>query len=70
MIILKNINGKVTARGWFRGREIVIHPKHSYILESDEEGIAEANYLKQTFGFVIDITSLYKVEDEKSIIDK
>ena len=65
MIVLKNINGKVSAKGYFRGREIVIKPKHSYVLSEDEEGLAEAQYLKSTFGFLVDITNLIKEKDEK-----
>lgn len=70
MIVLKNINGKATARGFFRGRNIVIPPKFSYTLEDDEEGKAEAAYLLSTFGFLVDITSLIKEQNEKASSDK
>ena len=58
MIVLKNINGKVTVKGSFRGRSIEILPKHSYIIDSSDpiEDKLEAEYLTKTFGFVLDIT--------------
>ena len=72
MIILKNINGKETVKTKFRGRNIIIKPKCSYILEEDEEGLAEAAHLKQTFGFLLDVTDLVRPkevsdENEKTI---
>ncbi|OQB05822.1 MAG: hypothetical protein BWY21_01971 [Parcubacteria group bacterium ADurb.Bin216] len=63
MIVLKNINGKETIRTRFRGRDVIIKPKCSYILKETEEGLAEANYLKQTYGFLLDVTSLIKPEE-------
>lgn len=63
MIVLKNINGGVTVNTVFRGRKIVIKPRHSLVLKSDEEGKAEAQYLTSTYGFVVDITRL--MIDEK-----
>ena len=72
MIVLKNINGKETIRTSFRGRKIVIKPKCSHILKEDEEGLAEANFLKSTYGFLLDVTDLIKPkevadEDKKTI---
>ena len=72
MIVLKNINGKETVRTSFRGRDIIIKPKCSHILKEDEEGLAEANFLKQTYGFLLDVTDLVKPkevsnENEKTI---
>lgn len=63
MIVLKNINGKETVDTVFRGRSITIRPKHCHILKKTEEGLAEAKYLVDTFGFVVNITSL--LEEKK-----
>ena len=72
MIVLKNINGTAKVDTTFRGRRIVIKPKCSHVLDEDEEGLAEANFLKQTYGFLLDVTDLIKPkevadEDKKTI---
>lgn len=72
MIVLKNINGKETVNTTFRGRKIVIKPKCSYILKETEEGKAEAQFLKHTYGFLLDVTDLVRPkevadENEKTI---
>jgi hypothetical protein len=63
MIVLKNINGSAKVDTIFRGRKVVIKPKHSLILPDGEEGKAEAQYLTSTFGFVLDITKLMEEQD-------
>lgn len=68
MTILKNISGNATVNTIFRGRKVIIKPKCSYILDDTEEGKAEANFLKQAYGFVLDVTDLVRpkeVSDEK-----
>ena len=72
MIVLKNINGTAKVDTTFRGRRIVIKPKCSHILEETEERLAEANFLKSTYGFLLDVTDLIKPkevadEDKKTI---
>jgi hypothetical protein len=63
MIVLKNINGTAKVDTKFRGRKIVIKPKCSHILDSDEEGLAEADFLKSTYGFLLDVTDLIKPKE-------
>lgn len=67
MIILKNVNGKEKIDTTFRGRRIVIKPKCSHVLDEDEEGLAEANFLKQTYGFLLDVTDLIR---PKEVLDE
>jgi len=63
MIILKNINGKETVDTVFRGKKIVIKPKHSMILDAQkEEDRAKAQFLLSTYGFLVDITERIKQE--------
>lgn len=67
MIVLKNINGRATAKGGFRGRDVIIKPKHSYIIDSTDkkEDEEEAKYILSTFAFVIDITK--RIEEEQGV---
>lgn len=50
--ILKNINGRVTVNTIYRGKKVVIRPKCSYTATH----VGEAEYLLQTYGFLVDIT--------------
>lgn len=61
MKVLKNLSHN-TVETIFRGRKIVFHPKRSMVLGDDEESLALAKHLLETFGFIIDRSSLYSEE--------
>lgn len=63
--IIQNINGKATVTTSFRGRTVVMKPKHSMTLNwDDEEDRALYRHLLSTYKFVIDRTSIYGVKPE------
>lgn len=67
MIVLKNISADARIKTCFRGRDIVIDPRGTHVLSDTEEGIAEAKFLTETYGFLLDFTKLasfgrYKIE--------
>ena len=61
MKVLKNLS-RLNVETIFRGRKISLPAKHSLTLDDDEESKALAKYLLETYGFIIDISSLYREE--------
>lgn len=66
MKVLKNLSRK-RVETIFRGRKITFMPKHSMVLEENEEGIALARHLLGTYGFIIDRTALFEKKEVKKI---
>ena len=66
--IIQNINGKAEVKTSFRGREIVLKPKHTMSIDwEDEEHRALYHHLLSTYKFVIDRTTIHlksSVEEE------
>ena len=61
--VIQNINGKATVKTIFRGREIVLKPKHSLTLDLDnEEDKALYRHLLSIYSFVIDRTAIISRE--------
>lgn len=57
--VIQNINGKATVKTIFRGREVVLKPKHSLTLDlANEEDKALYRHLLSTYAFIIDKTTI------------
>lgn len=70
--VLKNINGRATIDTTYNHKRYVIRPKCSISLDHNGQDEQAADYLLQTYGFLVEITPQpnFQVSEPKKAISK